>query len=56
MSHNRAPVCSCERGGEAGSGEGWMDEGEVVCQVEDGLTSAPMKLLNETEGTDDARL
>ena len=40
-----------------GGGEGWMDEGAVVCQVEDGLTSAPRNLLNETRGpTDEARL
>lgn len=30
--------------------QAWMDEAAVVCQVEDGLTSAPRNLLNETEG------
>lgn len=27
-----------------------MDEGAAICQVEDSLTSAPRKLLNEAEG------
>ncbi len=50
MNHDRALVCSCKRDGEAGSSKGWMDEGAVVCQVEDRLTLASTKLLNETEG------
>lgn len=50
MNRDRAPVRGYERGGEIGSGEGRMDEGAAICQVEDGLTSAPKKLLNATEG------
>lgn len=44
MNHDRALMCSCKRGGEAGCSKGWTDEGAVVCQVEDGLTSAPTNL------------
>lgn len=58
MNHDRALVCSRMRGGEAGSSEGWMDDGATVCQVEDGLTSGLRYPLNETEGVqiDEARL
>lgn len=53
MNHDRALMCSCGRGGDAGSKEGRKEEGESVCQVEDELTSAPRELLNERGGSAD---
>lgn len=51
MNHDRTLVCSCKEGWWGlGAERGWMVEGAVVCQVEDVLTLAPGKLLNETEG------
>lgn len=55
MNHDRALVLGCKRGGE----RGWMDGGAKVCQVEDGLTSAPeISYMRQTDcrPIDEARL